>query len=80
MTNTCRPIVVALSATLLLASLATSSPGKEKPAKKVKGRPAKVLVVINGESNSGGYALNSEATAAELEPRPAVQILNNETL
>ena len=75
-----RPTLVALSAALLLASLATNLPGAEKPAKKAKPGQAKVLVVINGESNSGGYALNSEATAAELAPRPAVLILNNETL
>jgi lysophospholipase L1-like esterase len=80
MIQTFLPNVVALSAALLLTSLATSSPGADKPAKKDKSRPAKLLVIINGESNSGGCALNSEATAAELAPRPAVLILNNETL
>lgn len=38
------------------------------------------LIVINGESNSGGYALNSEARPEELLPRPAVQILDNHHL
>ncbi len=35
------------------------------------------LIVFNGESNAAGIAPNSSATAAEREPRPAVQILNN---
>ena len=38
------------------------------------------LFVYTGESNSGGYALNSEAFPAELLARPSVQILNNDTL
>jgi hypothetical protein len=42
--------------------------------------PAIPLLIATGESNSGGYALNSDATADELAPRPAVQILNNDTL
>lgn len=37
----------------------------------------RLLVIINGESNSGGYALNSEALSSELLPRSAVQILDN---
>jgi lysophospholipase L1-like esterase len=43
-------------------------------------RPPTILVVITGESNAGGYALNSEATPEELAPRPAVQILDNDAL
>jgi len=43
-------------------------------------RPPTLLVVITGESNAGGYALNSEATPEELAPRPAVQILDNDAL
>ena len=39
-----------------------------------------ILVVINGESNSGGYALNSEASPRELGRRRSVKILNNTTL
>lgn len=39
-----------------------------------------ILVIINGESNSGGYALNSEAPGAEIGVRASVQILNNNTL
>jgi hypothetical protein len=39
-----------------------------------------LLVVINGESNSGGCAPNSQALPSEIGPRPSVQILNNETL
>ncbi len=35
------------------------------------------LIVISGESNSGGYALNSQALPAELAARPAVRILDN---
>lgn len=38
-----------------------------------------VLIIFNGESNSGGYAQNEDATEAELAPRSAVQILNNYT-
>ncbi len=37
------------------------------------------LFVFNGESNSGGFAVNTDATATELSPRPAVKILNNLT-
>ncbi|MDD5704996.1 MAG: sialate O-acetylesterase [Kiritimatiellae bacterium] len=32
--------------------------------------------VITGESNSGGIGLNADATPAELQPRPAVRIMN----
>lgn len=46
----------------------------------VGGQPKKKLFIINGESNSGGYALNSEALSSELLPRPAVQILDNTAL
>lgn len=45
-----------------------------------KNLPAKILVVINGESNSGGYALNSEAKPEELKVRDSVKILNNDLL
>jgi len=38
------------------------------------------LVIITGESNSGGYAVNADATVAELSARPGVQILNNNSL
>ena len=37
----------------------------------------KLLLIFNGESNSGGQALNTSATSIELAPRPQVQILNN---
>jgi hypothetical protein len=37
---------------------------------------APLAFVFAGESNSGGIALNSEATPAELAPRPSVQIMN----
>jgi len=40
----------------------------------------RLLIIIAGESNSGGYALNSDATSTELAPRNAVKILNNATL
>lgn len=35
------------------------------------------LFVFNGESNSGGYAVNADCTSDELQPRPMLQILNN---
>jgi hypothetical protein len=35
------------------------------------------LIVFTGESNSGGIALNSDATAAELAVRPMLQIWDN---
>jgi len=39
--------------------------------------PARPLVfVFTGESNSGGIGLNADAAPAELQPRPAVRILN----
>ncbi|MCJ8332027.1 MAG: hypothetical protein HRT89_10890 [Lentisphaeria bacterium] len=38
------------------------------------------LIIINGESNSGGCELNTMLTAAELEPYESVQVLNNENL
>lgn len=41
------------------------------------GNQSPLLVIINGESNSGGYALNSEALSAELLPRDSVLILDN---
>lgn len=37
----------------------------------------KTLFVFNGESNSGGFALNSQATVEELSPRSSVNILDN---
>jgi Carbohydrate esterase, sialic acid-specific acetylesterase len=40
----------------------------------------RLLIVFNGESNSGGYAPNSSATAQELAPNSLVKILNNNTL
>lgn len=38
------------------------------------------MLVFSGESNSGGQALNSAATAEELAIRPETKILNNNTL
>lgn len=35
------------------------------------------LVIITGESNAAGYALNSDAASGELAARSGVQILNN---
>ena len=37
-------------------------------------------ILLIGESNSGGYAPNTDLSAAELAPRPSLQILNNNTL
>jgi hypothetical protein len=36
--------------------------------------------IFTGESNSGGFALNSSPTSTELAPRPQLDILNNTTL
>ena len=44
------------------------------------GVPVVKLVLLTGESNSGGYALNSDPSAGELAARSVVQILNNTTL
>lgn len=38
------------------------------------------LFIFTGESNSGGYALNTSASAPELAARSSVQILNNTSL
>lgn len=38
------------------------------------------VVLMIGESNAGGYALNSELTAAEAAARPHTKILNNTSL
>lgn len=38
------------------------------------------LFIINGESNSGGYALNSEAAIGEIGVQLNVQLFNNNTL
>ncbi len=40
----------------------------------------KLLLIFNGESNSGGQVLNTSATPTELAVRPQVQILNNTSL
>lgn len=42
--------------------------------------PAFPMIVFSGESNSGGYALNSDAMTAELATRPETIILNNNSL
>lgn len=39
-----------------------------------------LLIIINGESNSGGYALNLEASNEEIGVRNSVKILNNTSL
>jgi hypothetical protein len=39
-----------------------------------------ILIIINGESNSGGQVYNTNCTPEELVVRPAVQILNNTTM
>lgn len=38
--------------------------------------PKPLVIVITGESNSGGTAKNADASPKELAPRPAVQILH----
>lgn len=38
------------------------------------------LIIFTGESNSGGYALNSQALSGEIAPRSSIQILNNNTM
>jgi hypothetical protein len=39
-----------------------------------------VLIIFNGESNSGGYAPNTQAPANEIGKQESVRILNNTTL
>jgi hypothetical protein len=39
-----------------------------------------ILIIFNGESNSGGYAVNTPASATELAPAEAIKILNNTTM
>lgn len=51
-------------------------PGVAKSRRRQVARKVPVVVFI-GESNSGGYALNSKASAPELETRPALQIWDN---
>lgn len=46
----------------------------------IGGTPSVPLILIFGESNAGGSADNDDLTAAELAPRPAVQILDNTSL
>ena len=64
----CRKLAVAC---LALAALVVT--GAAPP-------PQRLLVIVTGESNSGGYAVNTDATPEEVAPRPAVQILDNATL
>jgi hypothetical protein len=53
------------------------SDGPNPSTSAVKKFGAKPLCfVFAGESNSGGFGLNTEATAAELAPRSCVQIMN----
>jgi hypothetical protein len=40
----------------------------------------KILIIFNGESNSGGLAFNSDCNPFELKPNRAVKILNNNTM
>lgn len=42
----------------------------------VAAEPKPLVIVITGESNSGGTAKNADASPQELMPRPAVQILH----
>jgi hypothetical protein len=42
--------------------------------------PANLLIIFSGESNSGGFAPNSQAPVSELGLRPNVRILNNSFL
>lgn len=49
--------------------------------RKVSSQPKQIsLIIFSGESNSGGKALNTDATTNELAVRPKVKILNNSTL
>ena len=41
--------------------------------------PNRYVIVSTGESNSGGYALNTSASALEVSSRPEVQIWNVNT-
>ena len=67
-------LIIALIMTLTIVS--ASLPCQGSSSKKIP----KLMVVINGESNSGGIANNSDALAEELGVRKSVKILNNQTL
>ena len=75
--RTLHHLAVGTLATVLITAGAIPARAEEPAA---AGRRPKLLVIITGESNSGGFALNSEATAEELATRSAVQILDNDAL
>jgi Carbohydrate esterase, sialic acid-specific acetylesterase len=54
-------------------------PGPPGPPGSGEGGAARMVpvVIFNGESNSGGYADNTQATAPEVAVRPAIQIFDN---
>lgn len=64
----------------LVLILFISSCSKSKTEQHLAEVPAPILIIFSGESNSGGYGFNSQATPAELQPRASVQILNNFTM
>lgn len=67
-----------LLATALFTLLAFSGYSQNLVLKpKEKRVVSNILFLFTGESNSGGQALNSSASAPELAARPEVQILNN---
>lgn len=68
------PLVVVSAAVLAWISFQTP---KHRPA---PGVSTVQCILLIGESNAGGYALNTELSAGELAPRAAVQILNNTSL
>jgi len=59
----------------LISIIASFSGGATTPTPPVTSTP--LLIVFFGESNSGGLADNSDATAPELAERSVVKILDN---
>lgn len=61
------------------SAIAGDAPGGKGPGtdtRDVRKVTRPLVFVITGESNSGGLGANRAATAAELAPRPCVQIMN----
>jgi hypothetical protein len=65
---------------LFVASIISSIGSSIVPLMAARGadaaEPKPLVIVITGESNSGGTAKNADASPQELAPRPAVQILH----
>ena len=62
------------AATILLFLASLWSGNSMADDASAKARP--LVIVITGESNSGGVGSNADATSAERAPRPSVQVMN----